>query len=93
MNDVKQVQVSVATHKEDLIWSGWSLRHCLKALVQVEGTGQEQLGRIERYMRVVMVEIKEDRSKTYLGRKSRRHSDRVEIGGEEIVRISEILLN
>lgn len=35
-------------NKEDIIWSGWSLRYCLKGLVQAETAGQEQLGRLER---------------------------------------------
>lgn len=35
------------------------------------------------YMRVMMVEIKEDRSKIYLEKKSRRLSNGLEIGGEE----------
>lgn len=36
-----------------------------------------------RYMKEMMIEIKESRPKTYLGKKSRRLSDGLEIRGEK----------
>lgn len=52
-NDVGQTQVSMGTHKEDLIWFGWSGKAmlCLQGLdTQAEGAGQKKLSGDEKIL-------------------------------------------